>query len=50
MDKTDLSTTFLGRILAKTGGFYLVLVAFFAQLIPDLLVIPVAFLSNRTPN
>jgi GAF domain-containing protein/HAMP domain-containing protein len=43
MDKSDLSTTFLGRILARTGEFYLVLVAFFALLIPDLLVIPVAF-------
>jgi len=43
MDKSDLSTTFLGRILAKTGGFFLVLAVLFAQLIPDLLVIPVAF-------
>jgi len=43
MDKSNLSTTFLGGILAKTGGLYLVLAVFFAQLIPDLLVIPVAF-------
>jgi GAF domain-containing protein/HAMP domain-containing protein len=43
MDKSALSTTFLGRILAKTGGFFLVLAVLFAQLIPDLLVIPVAF-------
>jgi GAF domain-containing protein/HAMP domain-containing protein len=43
MDKTALSTTFLGRILTKTGGFFLVLAAFFAQLFPTLLVIPIAF-------
>ncbi len=43
MDRSDISTTFLGRILTRTGGFYLVLAVFFAQLIPDLLVIPVAF-------
>lgn len=43
MDKSGLSTTFLGRILTKTGGFYLVLAVLFAQLIPDLLVIPVAY-------
>jgi GAF domain-containing protein/HAMP domain-containing protein len=43
MDKPNLSTTFLGRILAKTGGFYLVLAGFFAQLIPDLLIIPAAY-------
>ena len=43
MDKSNLSTTFLGRILSKTGGFFLVLAVLFAQLIPDLLVIPVAF-------
>lgn len=43
MDKPNLSTTFLRRILARTGGFFLVLSAFFAQLIPTLLVIPVAF-------
>ena len=28
MDKPNLSTTFLGRILAKTGGFFLVLAGF----------------------
>jgi GAF domain-containing protein/HAMP domain-containing protein len=43
MDKPNLSTTFLGRILARTGGFFLILAAFFAQLIPNLLIIPVAF-------
>ena len=43
MEKPNLSTSFLGRILSKTGGFFLVVAAFFAQLIPILLVIPVAF-------
>jgi GAF domain-containing protein/HAMP domain-containing protein len=43
MDKTNLSATFLGRILLKTKGFFLVLVVLFAQLVPNLLVIPVAF-------
>ncbi len=43
MDKTNLSATLLGRILLKTKGFFLVLVVLFAQLIPNLLVIPVAF-------
>lgn len=43
MNKPNLSTTFLGRILARTGEFFLVSAAFFAQLIPNLLVIPVAY-------
>ncbi len=43
MDKTNLSATLLGRILLKTKGFFLVLVVLFAQLVPNLLVIPVAF-------
>jgi GAF domain-containing protein/HAMP domain-containing protein len=43
MEKSNLSTSFLRRILKRTGGFYLVLSVFFALLIPDLLVIPVAF-------
>ena len=43
MDKTNLSATLLGRVLLKTKGFFLVLVVLFAQLVPNLLVIPVAF-------
>lgn len=43
MEKPNLSTSFLGRILLKNGGFFLIVAAFFAQLIPILLVIPVAF-------
>ncbi len=42
MDKTGLSTTFLGRILTNTGEFFLLLAGFFSQLIPSLLVIPLA--------
>ena len=37
MDKPNLSTTFLGRILAKTGGFFLILAVFSAQLIPNII-------------
>ena len=43
MDKTNLSATLLGRILLKTKGFFLVLAVLFAQLVPNLLVLPVAF-------
>jgi GAF domain-containing protein/HAMP domain-containing protein len=43
MPKTDLSATFLGRTLVKTKGFFLVVAVIFAQLVPNLLVIPVAF-------
>ena len=43
MEKTNLSTTLLGRILIRTKGYFLVLAVIFAQLVPNLLVILVAF-------
>ena len=43
MERSELSSTLSGRVLARTGNFFLPAAAAIAQLIPYLFVIPAAF-------